>query len=167
VVVANIPYYITSPIITKLLTEYQKLDKAVIMVQEEVAKRFTASVKTKDYGALTVITQYYATVEYALSVPRNYFQPIPKVDSAVIAISPLKNRFFKGDKEQAFITFVKHSFSQKRKTWINNLLNHSSLNKETLEQRFEESGLDKSIRSEAVSIEVFKNLFEILYANEL
>lgn len=166
IVVANIPYYITSPIITKLLTEYQNLDKAVIMVQEEVARRFTASIKTKDYSALTVITQYYAKVDYALSVPRDYFHPIPKVDSAVISITPLKNKSFEGVKEKAFINFIKHSFSQKRKTWINNLLNHYSLSKENIEQILKENGLDKSVRSEAVPLEVFKNVFEIFFGDE-
>lgn len=166
ILVANIPYYITSPIITKILTEYNDLDKAVIMVQEEVAKRFTAVPRTKDYGALTVMTSYFADVDYSLSVPRKYFNPEPKVDSAVITLVPHKKRTYSKDKEKAFIRFIKHSFSQKRKTWINNLLSSYTLNKEMIEKILNENGLEDSIRAEAASLETFIILFEYFYLKE-
>lgn len=167
IVVANIPYYITSPIITKILTEYKHLDRAVIMVQEEVARRFTALPKTKEYGALTVITNYYANVEYGFGVPKKYFNPQPKVDSAVIVISPLETRKYSRDEEKAFITFVKYSFSQKRKTWANNLLNHYKIDKKILEDALINEGLDANVRAEAASLEQFMTFFDILNQNHV
>lgn len=152
-VIANLPYYITTPIIFKLIEEIIKLDKIVIMVQKEVGERFNAKPNTKQYNALTILLNYHFTVEKLLDVSRNVFIPKPNVESVVVSLTnkeklPVKN-------EEKFIKLVKDSFKQKRKTIKNNLKNYDL---KKIEKVLKKNNLDLSVRAEAIPIEIFIEL---------
>lgn len=149
-VVANLPYYITTPIIIKLIEDKLDIDKIVVMVQKEVGNRFKAKPGTKEYNSLSIFLNYYFNVEKVLDVSKNVFIPKPNVDSIVVSLTkkeriPLKN-------EEIFFTLIKDSFKQKRKTLKNNLKGYD-LNK--IEEILNKHGLDTSVRAEAIPIEIF------------
>jgi len=150
-VVANLPYYITTPIIIKLIEDKIPVDKIVVMVQKEVGDRFRAKPKTKDYNSLSIFLNYYFNVKKELDISRNVFMPKPNVDSIVVSFTkkdkklPLKN-------EDIFFKLIRDSFTQKRKTLRNNLKGYD-LSK--IEEVLTKYDLDLSVRAEALPIEIF------------
>lgn len=150
-VVANLPYYITTPIIMKLIEDQIPVDKIVVMVQKEVGDRFKAKPGTKDYGSLSIFLQYYFEIEKLMDVSKHVFLPKPNVDSIVVSFEKRKNQI-KVDNEEIFFQLVKDSFVQKRKTLRNNLKNYDL---ETIEMVLNKYGLDLSVRAEALSIDIF------------
>ena len=119
-VVANLPYYITTPIITKFIEEQIDVEKIIVMVQNEVADRFSAKTGTKSYNSLTIFLNYYFDIKKAFVVSRNVFYPKPNVDSAVVTFTKKRNTL-KADNEKLFFKLVRDAFCQKRKTLKNNL----------------------------------------------
>ena len=150
-VVANLPYYITTPIIIKLIEDKLNIDKIVVMVQKEVGDRFKAKPNTKEYNSLSIFLNYYYTVEKLLDVSKNVFIPKPNVDSIVVAFTKKENKV-KVDNEQIFFKLVRDSFKQKRKTLKNNLKGY---NLEKVEEVLKSHNLDLTIRAEALPIEIF------------
>lgn len=157
-VVANLPYYITTPIIVKFIDEDVLPDKIVVMVQKEVASRFAANVGSKEYGSLTVFLNYYYNISKLFDVSRTCFVPVPNVDSSVVAFHLKKDR--KPVKDiSLFKKLVKDSFAMKRKTIRNNL---SSYDLAIIERVLRVYGFDLSVRAEQLSLDIF-----IAMANEL
>ena len=150
-VVANLPYYITTPIVSKFINDEIFPDKMVIMIQKEVAMRYSASVNSRDYGALTVFLNYYYDIEHLFDVGRNCFFPKPKVDSSVICMNLKKDRLHVKDM-LLFKSLVNDSFKYKRKNLRNNLKNY---NLEKIAEVLERYGFDLNTRAESISLEVF------------
>lgn len=161
-VVANLPYYITTPIITKLMLELDNIDELVIMVQYEVALRLTADIKDSDYSALSVITQYYSVPEFLFKVPPQAFRPQPKVDSAVIKLKRLEKRLIPQNLEVKWLEFIRYAFQQPRKTLVNNLIHAYQLSKEDVVGILESLGLPMTSRADSLRIEVLVKIFDIL-----
>ena len=153
-VVANLPYYITTPIIIKLIEDKLNIDKIVVMVQKEVGDRFKAKPNTKEYNSLSIFLNYYYTVEKLLDVSKNVFIPKPNVDSIVVAFTKKENKV-KVDNEKIFFKLVRDSFKQKRKTLKNNLKGY---NLEKVEEVLKSHNLDLTIRAEALPIEIFAEI---------
>ena len=151
-VAGNLPYYITSPILEKTLLLAGQLTRAVFLVQKEVAERLTAHPGTRDYGFLSVQTQLLSAPEYKFTVPAAAFRPPPKVDSAVVLLTPKDGWEFPALDRTAFLTFVGRCFRQKRKTIRNNLLG-------LYEREFLDSIPETSRRAEQFSIAEFAELF--------
>ena len=160
---ANLPYYITTPIITKVLEERLPLKNMVVMVQKEVAQRLCAKPGTKDYGAITLLCQYYAEPEITTIVRAGLFVPPPKVDSAVLTLHMLSEPRVKPLDEKLFFKTVKAAFSQRRKTLLNCLSSSFPFPKEALEKLLLDLGIDPRRRGETLSIEDFKNVADELY----
>ena len=150
-VVANLPYYITTPIIIKFIEELIPVDKIVVMVQKEVGDRFNAKPNTKEYNSLSVYLNYYFAIKKLLDVSKNVFIPKPNVDSIVIEFIR-KDSNYKVKDEKVFFNLVRDSFTQKRKTIKNNLKNY---NLEQVEKALKKNGYDLSVRAEQLPIEVF------------
>ena len=162
--VANLPYYITTPIIMHLLESPVQLDAIVVMMQKEVAQRLTAQPKTKDYGSLSIAVQYYTDAEIAFIVPKTVFVPQPKIDSAVVKLTS-KKPIKQPQDEQQFMRLVKGSFVHRRKTLWNNLQGIYGKDAETkakLEKGLAEVGIAKTIRPEALTISDFIDLANAL-----
>lgn len=157
-VVANLPYYITTPIIMKFVEERLLPDKFVIMVQKEVAYRLSAKTGTRDYGSLTVFLNYYYDIKKLFDVSRNCFTPRPNVDSAIVEMKLKKDRLDITDLD-LFNRLVRDSFLYKRKTIRNNLKNYDL---ETIESVLKKYGFDLSVRAENLKLEIFVEM-----ANEL
>ncbi len=155
-VVANLPYYITTPIIFRLLEECEKLNSLTIMVQKEVAERVCAKAGGKDYGILTVMTNFYGTPSITRIIKRQMFYPAPNVDSALLHIKIEKDKFKDVDKK-LFSNFVKACFSMRRKTLLNNL--GAVYGKEKLKNLLSEQTLQK--RAEVFTLEEFVELFKL------
>lgn len=164
-VVANLPYYITTPIIMDLLEQERKVDTITVMVQKEVAERMQANPKDKEYGALSVAVQYYCNAHLDMIVPPSCFMPRPKVASAVITLEILPERKVKTKDETLFFHLVKCAFSQRRKTLLNCLYNQGNLglSKEELTTLLETLGWDTRIRGEALSITDFARLTDAVF----
>lgn len=154
IVVANLPYYITTPIITRFIEQNVNISKIIVMVQNEVADRFSAKVGTKNYNSLTIFLNYYFDIKKAFVVSRNVFYPKPNVDSAVVAFERKKEKIRIND-EKHFFKLVKDSFVQKRKTLKNNLRSYD-LNK--ISEILKEINKDISIRAEELTIEDFAKI---------
>lgn len=163
-VVANLPYYITTPIIMKLLEEGPGIDGMVFMVQKEVAERMAAKPGGKDYGALSVAVQYYSSPEKLFTVPPHCFIPQPAVDSAVIRLNVLEKPPVELLDKDMFFKTVKAAFGQRRKTLLNALYNSgiAALDKENLQNLVETVGIDPNKRGETLTIGQFAQL-----ANEI
>ena len=149
-VVANLPYYITTPIIIKLIEDKIDIDKIVVMVQKEVGNRFKAKPNTKEYNSLSIFLNYYYNVEKILDVSKNVFIPKPNVDSIVVSFT--KKERIKLKNEELFFKLIRDSFKQKRKTLKNNLKGYD-LNK--IEEILNKYNLDLSVRAEAIPIDIF------------
>lgn len=162
-VVANLPYYITTPIIMKLLEEKLNLTSITVMVQKEVAERLTEKPGGKNTGSITYSINYYTEPTTVLEVPKESFIPSPKVDSSVIKLDVLKEPKIKISDEATFFKVVKCAFLQKRKTLINSLSNSGILNKENLENILNELGLDLRVRAEQLTLEQFGKLSDKIY----
>lgn len=156
--VANLPYYITTPIIMKFLEEGIDVTDIVVMVQKEVAERINAKPSTKEYGALSVAVQYYCDTEIVAKVPRHLFVPQPNVDSIVIALRVRPERKYKVIDEDMFFRVVKASFGQRRKTLLNSLTSMGILSKDDILSALRYSGIDEKRRGETLSLEEFSVL---------
>ena len=156
--VANLPYYITTPIVMKFLEEDIPVTDIVVMVQKEVADRMNAKPNTKDYGALSVAVQYYCDTEIVAKAPRHMFMPQPNVDSTVIGLHIREEKKYNVDNEDVFFKTVKASFGQRRKTLLNSLGGLGFLNKEQIKEALQEANIDEKRRGETLSIEEFASL---------
>lgn len=156
---ANLPYYITTPILFQLFESNAKIAAITVMMQKEVADRFNAQVNTKDYNALSVITQYRCEVSSVMKVPRNVFNPKPNVDSAVLQFRFKENR--PNIEETRFFTMVKACFKQRRKTILNNFGSFLE-DKEQANSILQEAGISPQARSESVTLEEFLRLYEVM-----
>lgn len=163
-VVANLPYYITTPIIMGLFEKHVPLESITVMVQKEVADRMQVGPGTKDYGALSLAVQYYAEPYIVANVPPNCFMPRPSVGSAVIRLTRHKEMPVQVKDEQLMFKLIRASFNQRRKTLANGLKNSSELNlsKEVIEQAIEKLGKGAGIRGEALTLEEFARLANII-----
>lgn len=159
-VCANLPYYITSPVIMTLLESRLPIDEIVVMVQKEAGERLCAQVGTRGAGAVTVAVHYYADSEILFDVTRDCFMPSPKVDSVVIRLKIRKENKFAVRDEKLFFSIVKCAFSQRRKTALNSISGTMGLSKETLAALFDNLGIDKNIRAEKLTMEDFVNIEE-------
>ena len=160
--VANLPYYVTTPIISKLLKENYKFESLTIMIQKEVGERIAARPSTKEYGALSILVQYYCDVEIVRKVSADSFVPKPKVDSIVIKLNKLSGPKVQVKSKELFFKIVRSSFNMRRKTLWNGL---KSLNlpKEQLEKAFEGAGIDPKRRGETLSLGEFGKLADSIY----
>ena len=156
--VANLPYYITTPIVMKFLEEDIPVTDIVVMVQKEVADRMNAGPGTKDYGALSVAVQYYCDTEIVAKAPRHMFIPQPNVDSTVIGLHVREEKKYKVDSEEIFFKTVKAAFGQRRKTLLNALGTLGFLDKNEIREVLQEANIDEKRRGETLSIEEFANL---------
>lgn len=163
-VVANLPYYITTPIIMGLFESQVPVDSITIMVQKEVADRMKTGPGSKDYGALSLAVQYYAQPEIVANVPPNCFMPRPKVGSAVIRLTRYQNPPVQVKNEKLMFDLIRASFNQRRKTLVNGLKNAGTipLGKEQIEAAIEELGRPLTVRGEALTLEEFARLSNII-----
>lgn len=159
-VVANLPYYITTPIIMELFEENVPVDNITVMVQKEVADRMQAGPGTKDYGALSLAVQYYARPYIAANVPPNCFMPRPNVGSAVICLTRHQNPPVKAEDPKLLFKLIRASFNQRRKTLQNGLNNSPEIpfTKEQIAEAIESLGMGPSVRGEALTLEQFAAL---------
>ncbi|TYO97000.1 16S rRNA (adenine(1518)-N(6)/adenine(1519)-N(6))-dimethyltransferase RsmA [Desulfallas thermosapovorans] len=164
-VVANLPYYITTPLIMHLLERHTAAQRIVVMVQEEVARRLCASPGTKDYGALTVTANYYAVVKTAFKVPRTVFLPRPEVDSAVVSMTVRKSPAVDVVNEQVFFALVRAAFQQRRKTLLNALVSmDKGLSRDRWLDILQQAGINPVRRGETLNLQEFARLADA-YAN--
>lgn len=163
-VVANLPYYITTPIIMGLFESHVPIDSITVMVQKEVADRMQVGPGTKDYGALSLAVQYYAAPEIVAIVPPNCFMPRPNVGSAVIRLTRHKELPVQVEDEKLMFRIIRASFNQRRKTLANGLKNSGelTLSKEVIEESITELGVPVTIRGEALSLAQFAELSNII-----
>lgn len=161
-VVANLPYYITTPILFKLLQDESRIDSITVMVQKEVAERMVARSKTKDYGILTLMVEYLSDANIEFIVPKDSFIPAPNVTSAIISLR--KNKKFKVSDEKLFFDLIHKSFAKRRKTMINSLFlsNFNGMDKEILNEIFNQLDIDKNVRAEELEIEDYINITDII-----
>ena len=165
-VVANLPYYITTPILTHLIENTEKIDGYVVMMQREVANRLNAKFGTKYYNSLTILLNYYTDVEYLFTVPKKVFVPAPNVESAVVKIMTKEKKEFEVD--QKFFKFVRSCFVQRRKTLLNNLISsYGKDKKQDLQASCFDSEIEATRRSETLTLTEFYNLYNNLKNNNL
>lgn len=163
-VVANLPYYITTPIIMALFEQHVPLANVTVMVQKEVAARMKSGPGSKDYGALSLAVQYYAEPYIVANVPCNCFMPRPNVDSAVIRLTRYEEQPVQVKDEKMLFKVIRASFNQRRKTLQNGLNNSSELNftKDQIAAAIAAAGFSPSVRGEALTLEQFARLTDIL-----
>lgn len=163
-VVANLPYYITTPIIMNLLEQNLYIESITVMIQQEVAQRLQAKPCTKDYGSLSLAVQYYSKPQIAFKVPADCFIPKPNVDSAIIHFEILKEPSIQVIDKDILFKLIKIGFSQRRKTFINCLINSTelNLNKNQILDLFNKANIDLKVRAEALNLEQFAKLANIL-----
>lgn len=162
--VANLPYYITTPIIMRFLEEDINITDIVVMVQKEVAERMNANPGKKDFGALSVAVQFYCDTEIVAKVPRHLFVPQPNVDSIVIALRVRPERKYKVEDEDLFFKIVKASFGQRRKTLLNSLTSMGILDKTDISAVLSVAGIDEKRRGETLSLEEFARLSDCMHS---
>jgi 16S rRNA (adenine1518-N6/adenine1519-N6)-dimethyltransferase len=160
-VVANIPYYITSPIINKLIDNRNIISEIYIMVQKEVAERICAK-SGKERSILTLAVEYYGDAEYLFTIPKEDFTPVPKIDSAFMSIKLRKdNKYEKLVDEKLFFKYVKAAFANKRKNILNNLSN-LGFTKDELREKLDTIGIEGNRRAESLSIDDYMELIRVL-----
>lgn len=157
-IVANLPYYITTPIVMKLLEEKLNIESITVMIQKEVADRLTETPGGKNTGAITYCVYYYAEPQEVLTVPNTSFVPEPKVNSEVIKLNIRKEPPVALKDEKIFFKVVKASFMQRRKTLLNGLANAGIASKEKLKEILQELNLSENVRGESLSIEQFAEI---------
>lgn len=162
-IVANLPYYITTPILLFLLKQKGvHFESITVMVQKEVAERMTSAPGNKDYGSLTLLIQYYMNAELVLKVDKTCFMPQPKVDSAVVNLTK-KSNFVRFNNEKSLFKVIRECFNHRRKNLLNNLVNLTGKkNKTVLLQIFDEMNIDKNIRAEKLTLKQFMILTDNL-----
>ncbi len=164
-IVANLPYYITTPIIMDILESNYDYERIVIMVQWEVARRLTAQPGSKEFGSVTLAVQYYTEAEILFKVPRQAFNPMPEVDSAVIALQKREKPPVDVSDPQLLFKLIKASFGQRRKTLLNALVAaERGLNKTAVQDRLNRAGLDGQRRGETLSLEEYARLVNVWYS---
>lgn len=162
-VVANLPYYVTTPIIARMLNEDYKFKSLTIMIQKEVAERIDAEPNCKEFGSISVLVQYYCDTKIIRTVPPSSFVPQPKVDSIVIRLDKLdKPRVQVKDKE-LFFKIVRQSFNMRRKTLRNAIKSMKIIDGEEMEKVFENANIDPRRRGETLSLQEFANLADAVY----
>lgn len=154
-VVANLPYYITTPIIFKLLQDTKRINQVIVMVQKEVAMRIVATPKSKEYGILSIMVQYLSNASIEIIVPNSSFIPMPNVTSAVIKLTKAKK--YNVENEENFFELIQKAFSQRRKKMINSLASgkYMNLEKGEIEQIVKDIGFSENVRAEELSIDEF------------
>ncbi|MFV0516719.1 MAG: 16S rRNA (adenine(1518)-N(6)/adenine(1519)-N(6))-dimethyltransferase RsmA [Aminipila sp.] len=162
-IIGNLPYYITTPIIMKILEDGVKADSITIMMQKEVADRIKSEAGKKAYGALSVAVGYYCTISHVAAVPKEVFVPRPKVDSTVIRLDIRKEKPVQLEDENIFFQCVKAGFGQRRKTMLNSLTGVCGLSKEAVGQVMESIGIDSRRRAETMDIGEFASLSNAVY----
>ncbi len=167
VVCANLPYYITSPVLLRLLESGLPIDAITVMVQKEVAQRLCAAPGTKNAGVLTVYADYYAQAELLFSVSKGSFHPMPQVDSAVVRLTMRNRPAVAADDPQKFFRLVKAAFSQKRKTLVNAVSSTLHLPKETVAAALAQCSLPSAVRAEALTTAQLGALYRALRAEEV
>lgn len=157
-IIGNLPYYITTPIVMKILEERIPADSITVMMQKEVADRIRSGPGNKTYGAISVAVQYYCTVAKVASVPKDVFIPRPKVDSTVLTLKPLKEKAVELTDEKTFFFCVRAAFAQRRKTLLNSLAGAGGMEKDHVRKILMSAGIDPGRRAETLSIEEFGKL---------
>ena len=160
--VANLPYYITTPLIMHVLEDCKKVDELVIMVQKEVGERLCASPGNRTYGAVTVMVQYLSSIERAFDVGRRAFSPPPDVDSTILHLTPYKERPIQAKDDAVLRRVIKAAFSQRRKT-LRNALSSYTRDKEQISQALDTAGIDHERRAESLSVAEFVALADAFY----
>ena len=161
--ISNLPYYITSPILMKLLTDDINFEKIVVTTQKEVAQRLAAKPGTKAYSSFTITVDYYCECEYLFDISKNSFFPSPEVDSAVLRLIKRDTPKVEVKNEEFFFKVLRTAFATRRKTLTNCLGNGMGIDKEKLKSVLMDMGLSESIRGEVLTIEQFAELSNILY----
>lgn len=161
-VCANLPYYITSPVIMTLLESELPIDEIIVMVQKEAGERLCAEVGTRQAGAVTVAVNYYAESEILFDVLRDSFMPSPKVDSVVIRLKLRQEQGFNLKDRKKFFTVVKCAFAQRRKTALNSISNTMGVQKAKVSAAFDSLGLDQNIRAEKLTMEDFIAITDLI-----
>ena len=158
-IVANLPYYISTPIIMKLLEEKLEIDEIIVMVQKEVAQRLVAKTGTKDVGAITYAVEYFSEAEKVIDVPKESFIPSPRVESAVIKLKIRKEAYVQVKDEKMLFNIIQKSFSQRRKTLVNALVNGKIVeSKEKAEKIIKQLNINENIRGEKLTLEDFARI---------
>ncbi len=160
---ANLPYYITSPLIMRLLEERLPISEIVVMVQKEAAQRLCAEMGTRNAGAVTAAVKYYGDAQILFEVGRESFMPSPKVDSAVIKITLNKGSKYSVSDEKKFFSLIRAAFAQRRKTLVNSLSNSLNISKNDITNALLKLSLNPNIRAEELTMEDFVNLFDLLF----
>ncbi|HHW70924.1 MAG TPA: 16S rRNA (adenine(1518)-N(6)/adenine(1519)-N(6))-dimethyltransferase RsmA, partial [Clostridiales bacterium] len=170
-IVANLPYYITTPIIMKFLESNFPYTDIVVMVQREVAERMVAHPGTKDYGALTVAVRYYTEPSIIVNVPASVFMPPPKVDSAVVKLTRREDTLLADQEAKLFFQIVKGAFSKRRKTLLNALSSYpfeeNIGSKAEIREMLKESGIEPDRRGETLSVDEFAHLTSVIYEHKI
>lgn len=162
-IVANLPYYITTPIIMKLLEAKEDFDSITVMIQKEVADRLCAKTGSREAGAITYAVEYYAVAEKLFIVPNNSFIPSPKVESEVITLKPKKEKNTDVKDEEKLFKIIKYAFMQRRKTLVNTLQNTDiGVGKEEIKEILEKLKINEKIRGEALTLEEFIEISNLL-----
>ena len=154
-IVGNLPYYITTPIIMKLLEDQVPADSITVMMQKEVADRIRSGPGNRTYGAISVAVQYYCSVTKIIDVPKEAFVPRPKVESTVLRLEPLKEKQIDVNDEKMFLRCVKAGFAQRRKTLLNSLSSAGGTDKDRVREILETAGIDPGRRAESLTVEEF------------
>ncbi len=163
-IVANLPYYISTPIIMKLLEQYKIIDEIVVMVQKEVAERLTAKTGTRLAGSITYGVEYYSKAYLEVLVPKESFIPRPNVESEVIKLVLKKDIQENLQFEEKLFNIIKAGFTQRRKTLANALINNKIIeNRENLREIFNKLNIDENVRAENLTLEQFKNITKYMY----
>jgi len=162
-IVANLPYYVTTPIISKLLSQNYKFESLTVMIQKEVGERIAAKPSCKEYGALSLLVQYYCDATIIRKVPPTSFIPQPKVDSIILKLDKLVSPKVSPKSEKLFFKIIRDSFNMRRKT-LRNSLKNINLTSEQLNIAFENSQIDPIRRGETLSIQEFSNLSDSIYS---
>lgn len=162
--IANLPYYITTPIIMLFLEERLPVSDLVVMIQKEVAERIYAKPGTKAYGALSIAVQYYADPTILMTVPKTVFYPAPNVDSSVLRLKVLDAPRYPVKDEKLFFRVVRAAFSQRRKTLLNTLSSGLSMDKATVQAILSSCGIESIRRGETLSLEEFATLSDTIYS---
>ena len=162
-VAANLPYYITSPVIMALLEQNLPLTSITVMVQKEAAERLTAKIPSRNVGAISYTVNYYSNPEYLFNVSRGCFMPPPNVDSAVIRFNLLKEVPVAVNNEKNFFKLIKGAFIHRRKTLVNSVSSETGIEKEKIVSALKELNLSPTVRAEALTLEDFANLSNILF----